>query len=157
MKKIILAMVILGLVLGLALGFSAVALAGERIEFEELRLTTVRQEKIDVLAYGSAGGSWLAEVVRRLVESGKPSVVFTKYVKGAVEVTLVEEFLGKNVDLVGGMTLKNEEPSNFIWGLQYTGLRAKQGGIWEIVSKLNPTIYNERGQWYLGTAYVWRD
>ena len=153
LKKIVLMTVILGLILG----FSGLVLAEERIEFKEFRLTSVRQEKIDVLAYGAAGGSWLAEVVRRLIESGKPSVVFAEHVKGAVEVTFVEEFLGKNVDLIGGMTLRNEEPSNFVWGLQYTGLRAKEGGVWEIFSKLNPTIYNERGEWFVGVAYAWRD
>jgi len=152
LKKMVLMLVVLGLVLG----FSSLALAEQKIEFSELRLTSVRQEKIDVFGYAVAGGNWLAEVVRRLVLSGKPSVVFAEEITGALEVTFVDGFLGRNVDLMGGATFANEEPVAFIWGFQYTGLREKSGGIWDIVSKFNPSAYNVRGSWYLGAAYEFR-
>lgn len=153
MKKMI-----LGMILGLALILCASGVrAEEKPEFKELRLTSVRQERVNLLAYTESGLDFVSEIIARLIKTGKPSVLFAEETKAALEVSLVEKFLGENVDLIGGMTLKNEAPSNFIWGLQYTGLRAKTGGIWEILSKLNPTIYNERGRWWLGAAYVWRE
>jgi len=153
MKKLILAVIILGMVLG----FSGTALGDEKIEFKELKLTSVRQERVNLLAYTASGLDFVSEVIARLIKTGKPSVLFAEEAKAALEVTFVEQILGANVDLVGGMTLKNEEPSNFIWGLQYTGLRGKSGGIWDIFSKLNPTVYNERGHWWLGAAFTWKE
>lgn len=149
-KKMVMVLVLLALTLGLS-----VALA--QAEFKELKLTSVREEPVNLLSYTASGLDFVTEVVKRLVESGKPAVVFGEYPKAALEVTFVEGMLGANLDLVGGMTLKNEEPSNFVWGVKYTGLRAKIGGIWDIFSKLEPTLYNERGEWFIGVAYAWRD
>jgi len=150
-KKMVMVLVLLAL----ALGLSGLALA--QTEFKELRLTSVREEPVNLLSYTASGLDFVSEIVARLMKSGKPAVVFAEQLEAALEVTFVEKLLGKNVDLVGGMTLKNEEPSNFVWGIQYTGFRAKSGGIWDIFSKLEPTLYNERGQWFLGLAYAWRD
>ena len=144
-------------ILGLMLGLAAPALAQSPVEFEELELTSVRQERVNLLTYTASGLDFISEVIARLLKTGKPSVVFAEETKGAIEVTFVEGLLGSNVDLVGGMTLKNDEPSNFVWGLQYTGLRGKSGGIWEWFSKLNPTVYNERGHWWLGAAFTWKE
>ncbi|MBA7492532.1 hypothetical protein ES702_03082 [subsurface metagenome] len=153
LRIIILAVVILGL----TLGFSSLALAGERVEFEELKLASVRQERVDVLAYTASGLDFVSEVIARLIKTGKPAVLFAEETKGALEVSFIEGMLGSNIDLVGGMTLKNDEPSNFVWGFQYTGLRGKSDGIWDIFSKLNPTVYNERGHWWLGAAFTWKE
>lgn len=152
MKKIIW-LVILGLLLGLAIP----ALAQSQPEFEELKLTAVREERVNLLAYTASGLDFVSEVIARLIKTGKPAVVFAEETKAALEVSFIEGMLGSNVDLVGGMTLKNDEPSNFVWGFQYTGLRGKLGGVWDIFTKLNPTVYNERGCWYLGAAFTWRD
>jgi len=154
LKKIVLALVILGLVLG----FSGMALAEEKVEFEELRLTAVREEPVDVLRWGGSGLDFLAEALARLIKTGKPSVAFGEEITGALEVTFVDGFLGRNVDLMGGATFANEEPAAFMWGLQYTGLKekAESGGIWLIFSKLNPSVYNVGGMWYLGAGYEFR-
>ena len=152
-KKMVMVLVLLAL----ALGLSGLALAEERAEFKELKLTSVRAERVDVLTYTASGLDFISEVIARLLKTGKPSVVLAEETKGALEVSFIEGMLGSNVDLVGGMTLKNDEPSNFVWGVQYTGLRGKSGGIWEIFSKFNPTVYNERGQWWLGAAFTWKE
>ena len=143
-------------VLGLVLGFSSLALAEEKVEFEELRLTTVREEPVSVLSYAGSGLNFVAEALARLMKTGKPSVVFAEQTTGALEVTFVERFLGRNVDLMGGATFANEEPAAFMWGFQYTGLREKSGGIWDIFSKLNPSAYNVGGMWYFGAGYEFR-
>lgn len=156
MKKI-LWVAILVLVFGL---ISLAARAQSQPEFGELKLTSVRQERVNLLTYTASGLDFVSEVIARLIKTGKPSVVFAEETKAALEVSFIEGMLGSNIDLVGGMTLKNDEPSNFIWGFQYTGLREKaekSGGIWLIFSKLNPTVYNERGYWWLGGAYTWRE
>lgn len=154
MLKKIVWMMILALMFGL---ISSVALAQSQPEFEELKLASVRGEQVNVLAYSASGLDFISEVVARLIKTGKPAVLFAEETKGALEVSFIEAMLGSNIDLVGGMTLKNEEPSNFVWGFQYTGLRGKSGGIWEIFSKLNPTVYNERGHWWLGVAFTWKE
>ena len=135
-----------------------VVLAAERMEYQELRLTTVRTEKIDVPGYMAAGGGWLAEIIARLVESGEPAVVFKDQATAALEVTFVDGILGSNWNLNGGATLFNEEPANFIWGFKYTGWTGKseEGGIWLIFSKFQPAVYNEQGRWYPGLAYYWK-
>lgn len=151
--KSIIWIVILGLMLGLAMP----VLAQSRVEFEELKLTAVRQERVNLLAYTASGLDFVSEVIAHLIKTGKPAVIFAEETKAALEVSFVEGMLGDNVDLVGGMTLQNDEPSNFIWGLQYTGLRENSSGIRAWFSKLNPTVYNEQGQWWLGGAFTWKD
>jgi len=157
MKKIIW-IVILGLMLGLAMP----ALAQSQPEFEELAY--VPEQRVDLLGYTATGidlaSDFVTGLIERLFKTGKPGVIFAEETKATLEASIIEGMLGSNIDLIGGMTLKNDEPSNFIWGFQYTGLREKaekSGGIWLIFSKLNPTIYNERGYWWLGGAYTWRE
>lgn len=144
-------MVMVLMLLALTLGLSGVALA----EFKEL--TTVREEPVNLLSYTASGLDFVSEIIARLIKTGKPSVVFAEETKGALEVSFIEGILGSNIDLVGGMTLKNDEPSNFVWGFQYTGLHGKSGGIWDWFSKLNPAVYNEKGQWWLGVAVTWKE
>lgn len=155
LRKIILAVLILGLVFG----FSSVALAEDRVEFEELAYAP--EQQVDLLGYTATGvdlaSDFVTGLIERLFKTGKPGVVFAEETKATIEASIIEGMLGSNIDLVGGMTLKNDEPSNFIWGFQYTGLRGKSGGIWDWFSKLNPTVYNERGQWWFGGAYTWRE
>lgn len=134
------------------------ALTAERVEYEGLRLTTVEREPINFLSYGASGLDWLTEIMQKLVESGEPAVVFGEQVDTALEVTFIEALLGSNVDLVGGATLANEEPSNFLWGFKYTGWtdNAEVEGIWRYFLEFQPAAYNVRGQWFLGLAYKWR-
>jgi len=153
MKKIIF-VVILALMFGLV---SSMVLAQSQPEFKELRLASVQAERVNVLAYSASGLDFVSEIIARLIKTGKPSVVFAEETKGALEASLIEGMLGSNFDLVGGMTLKNDEPSNFIWGIQYTGFRESSSGIWAWFSKLNPTVYNERGHWWAGIAVTWRE
>lgn len=153
MLRKIAVMLVAGLILALAA--SGVG-AKEKVEFEELRVSAVREEPVNVLSYTSSGLDFVSEVIARLIKTGKPSVVFAEEITGALEVTFVEEFLGRHIALMGGATFTNEEPASFLWGFQYTGLREKSGGIWEMFSKLNPSVYNVRGDWYLGVAYEFR-
>jgi len=153
MKKFILMIVILGLVFG----FASVALAGEKVEFEELRLTTVREEKINVLKYGAALGGWVEEVVKKLVESGEPGVAFKEQITPMLEVTLVEGFLHRNINLIGGATFEEDEPVDIVWGGKYTGFKGKIGGVWDWFSKVQPGVCNVRGEWFLTLTYAWRE
>lgn len=137
-------------------GFSGVALAAGQVEYQELRMTEIREEPINFGSYAVSLGSFVEEIVVRLFQSGEPAVVFSEHVTSALDLTFVDGLLGSNWNLVGGVTLANESPSNGIWGFKYTGWTAKTGGIWEIFSELQPAFYNERGQWCLGLAYKWK-
>lgn len=134
-------MVMVLMVLALTLGLSGIAMAGE---------------KVDALSATASGLDWLSELTSRLMKSGEPAVVFGKHIKAAVKVSLVEEFLGRHFNVIAGMTLANEEPSNFVWGIEYTGWTEKKEGIWSIFSEIKLGAYNERGEWKAALAYVWR-
>lgn len=159
MKKIIW-IVILSLVFGLL--SSGIAGAQSQSEFKELAY--VPEQRVNLLNYTASGidlaSDFVTGLIERLFKTGKPGVVFAEETKATLEASIIEGILGSNVDLIGGMTLANDEPSNFIWGFQYTGLRVKaekSAGIWLIFKDLNPTIYNERGHWWFGGAYTWRE
>ena len=148
--------VILALIFGLV---PLVALAQSQPEFK--KLTYVSEQQMDLLGYTATGidlaSDFVTGLIERLFRTGKPGVIFAEETKATLEASIVEGMLGSNIDLIGGMTLMNDEPSNFVWGFQYTGLRGKSGGIWDWFSKLNPTVYNERGHWWFGGAYTWRE
>lgn len=151
LKKIVLAAVVLGLVLG----FSSLALAEEKAEFPELRLVYVREEPVDVPRYVEAQVDFWSEVVARLLKTGKPNAVFGLEAFG-LEVTAKEELIWDKLDLVTGFTFKNEERGKFLIGVQYTGLAAFEGGIWEIFKRCDLTAYLIEGDWYLGIGYEFR-
>ena len=157
-KKMVMVLVLLAL----ALGLSGFALAEEQTEFKELAY--VPEQRVNLLGYTASGidlaSDFVTGLIERLFKTGKPGVVFAEETKATLEASIIEGIWGSNVDLIGGMTLANDEPSNFIWGFQYTGLRVKaekSAGIWLIFKDLNPTIYNERGHWWFGGAYTWRE
>jgi len=150
-KKMVMVLVLLAL----ALGLSGFALA--QTEFKELKLTSVREEPVNLLSYTASGLDFIAEVIKRLVESGKPAVIFREEIAGGLEVTLIEGLFNKPLDLVGGATFMDEEPVDFLWGLQYTGLHSKSGGIWDWFSRFEPAVYNIGGEWYLGLVYEFRE
>jgi len=156
MKKILF-VVILALIFGLL--SSGIALAQSQPELN--KLAYIPEQRVDLLGYTATGidlaSDFVTGLIERLFKTGKPGVVFAEETKATIEASVIEGMLGSNWDLIGGMTLANNEPSNFIWGLQYTGLRGKSGGIWDWFTKLNPTIYNERGNWWLGGAFTWRE
>ena len=135
-------MVMVLMVLALTLGLSGIAMAGE---------------KVDALSATATGLDWVSNLVSRLIESGEPAVVFEEQTKAAVKVTLVEGFVLEHLNIIGGATLVNDEAANFVWGIEYTGWTEKSEGIWNIFSQLKPGIYNEKGEWFLGVAYAWRD
>jgi len=155
LKKMVMVLVLLALTLGL----SGLVLAEEKMEFEELAYAP--EQQVDLLGYTATGidlaSDFVTGLIERLFKTGKPGVVFAEETKATLEASIIEGMLGSNIDLIGGMTLANDEPSNFIWGLQYTGLRGKSGGIWDWFTKLNPTVYNERGHWWLGVAVTWKE
>jgi len=152
-KKMVMVLVLLALTLGV----SGLALAEERVEFRELKLTSVREEPINLPSYTASGLDFVSEVIARLLKSGQPAVVFGETTKAAIEVTLWEKLIGLNINLVGGMTLQEGERSEFVIGVKYTGMTERTGGIWDIFSKFEPTVYNIEGQWFIGLSYDWRE
>jgi len=151
LKRIILAVVVLGLVFG----FSSLALAEEKLEFKELGLTSVRVEPVDVPRYVGAQVDFWSEVVAKLLKTGKPFAVFGEEAFG-LEVTAKQGLIWDKLDWVVGFTFVNEERGKFVTGLQYTGLTEFEGGIWEIFKRCEPTLYLIEGNWYFGIGYEFR-
>lgn len=142
--------------MGLVLGFSGMALAEEKVEFKELGLTSVRVEPVDVPRYMGAQVDFWAEVVARLLKTGKPFAAFGEETSFGLEVTAKEGLFWDKLDLVTGFTFLNEERGKFMIGAQYTGLTTWEGGIWEIFKRCNATAYLIEGDWYLGIGYEFR-
>jgi len=151
LKKFILAVVVLGLVLG----FSSLAFAEEKLEFKELGLTSVRAEPVDVPRYMEAQVDFWAEVLARLLKTGKPNVVFNKAEAFGFEVTVVEGALWEKIDVVAGFTMKNEERGKFLVGVE---LNIGEGttGIWEIFQRFRPAVYLAEGDICWGFTYEFR-
>jgi len=152
-RKIVLALVVLGLVMG----FSGLALAEEKIEFEELRIASVREGPPDVPRVVEAQVNFWAEVVAGLLRTGKPFAAFGEETFFGLEVTAKEELFWDKLDLVMGFTFRNEERGKFMIGTQYTGLATFEGGIWEIFKRCDLTAYLIEGDWYLGIGYEFRE
>ena len=149
LKKIVLAVVILGLVLG----FSSLALAEEKVEFKELRLTAVREEPVNFLGYARAQLDFWRRIIDRLLETGKPSALFDEQEAFGVEATVLEDMFKKPLDGVAGFTFKDEERGKFYAGLEYTGLKKFSGGIWDIFQNLRPGLYLIEGDLRWGFSY----
>jgi len=151
LKKIVLAVVVLGLVLG----FSSTALAQEKAEFPELRLVYVREEPVNVPRYVEAQVDFWSEVVARLLKTGKPFVAFNEAEAFGFEVTVVEGILWDKIDVVTGFTMKNEERGKFLVGVELK-MGEGAGGIWEIFQRFRPAVYLAEGDICWGFSYEFR-
>lgn len=152
LKKMVLMLVVLGLVLGFS---SPLALAQEKAEFPELRLVYVREEPVNVPRYVEAQVDFWAEVVARLLKTGKPNVVFNKTEAFGFEVTVVEGVLWDKIDVVTGFTMKNEERGKFLVGVELN-MGEGASGIWKIFQRFRPAVYLAEGDICWGFSYEFR-
>lgn len=148
LKKIVLFVVVALIVIFAASGVGA----QEKVEFKELRLTSVRTEPPDVPRYLGAQIDFWAEVIAGLLRTGQPFAVFGEEAFG-LEVTAKEGLIWDKLDLVTGFTFKNEERGKFVIGARYTGLETFEGGIWKIFKRCDITGYLIEGELYLGIGY----
>jgi len=121
---------------------------------ELIRTELIRAEPVDVIRYLDAQVDYLAEIIARLIKTGKPVLLFINGNRVGAEITLVENMPKRNFNLVGGWTIENNEPSKFFWGIEYE--LPLTGETWKVFKRLRPAIYNCEGKWYWGFSFELR-
>lgn len=139
---------ILLMVMTLSFLFSSAVLAGELVNLQK-----VRERPVNVLEYTEVaidvGGMMLANFLKTTNPLGIYNVELKQGLSG-VKLNLIEEFLHPKLNLVGGLTLKNEEPSHVLFGLE---LKLKlKGDLGRVLSKFRPGIYWCDNKWWLGAS-----
>jgi len=141
---------ILTLLMVMALGFlfSSAAPAGELVNLQK-----VRERPVNILEYAEVGidvgGMMLANFLKTMNPLGIYNVELKRGLSG-VKLNLIEEFLHPKLNLVGGLTLKNEEPSHALFGLE---LKLKlKGDLGKALSRFRPGIYWCDDKWWLGAS-----
>lgn len=69
---------------------------------------------------------------------------------GGLGITLIEGFLHKNLDLVGGGILKKEEFRYTFWGIE--AKLSLKGRLGKVLSKFRPGIYWSEDEWWFGVS-----
>lgn len=135
------------LVVTLALSFCLIpALAQEE---ELIRTEAIQSEPINAMRYMSSGADYVWEIFSRILESGKPVLVFNGEPEGGLTATLFENSPKENFNLVGGWTILNDQPSKFFWGFEYE-VTIADGTIFQ---KLRPAIYLCEGKIRAGLGF----
>lgn len=114
----------------------------------------IRTEPVDILRYVDGGIDYLAEILARLMKTGKPALLFNNGARAGAEVTVAEDTPWKNFNIVAGMTIVNEEVSQFFWGVEYEVTLV--GGMWEMFKRFRPGVYSRHGGVYLGFGFELR-
>lgn len=117
-----------------------------------IRAELIQEEPISVMRYIEAQAEYLAEIIARLWESGKPAMLFG-YASG-VEITLMEDFPRYRFNLVGGVANTEEEITKFFWGFEYE--LHLSGESYKIFKRLRPAVYMCDGKIYWGMSFELR-
>lgn len=115
----------------------------------------IESQPVNAIRYLDAGVDYVVEIIQRIIKTGKPVVIFKEETsKFGLGVSIIEDFLGKNVDLVGGVAFTEErEETTLFWGLEYKFSGEGMGGIF---SRLRPAIYAMQDQYYWGISFELR-
>lgn len=109
--------------------------------------TAIETQPVSIFAYIGIGVDYLKAIVARLLETGKPAVLFLPEIKSGVEITLLENFLIKNLDLVGGLILNGENISEDWEDKAYLGLE------YQIFSEFSIGAYSSKEGFCFGLAF----
>lgn len=135
------------LVVALALSFCLMPAFAQ--EEELIRTEAIRSEPISVMRYVSSGADYVWEIFSRLLESGKPVLIFNGEPEGGLSATFIENSPKENFNLVGGWTILDDQPTKFFWGFEYEVAMA-EGTIFQ---KLRPAIYLCEGKVVAGFGF----
>lgn len=143
---------ILLMIVALSLLFSSIASAEELVNLQE-----IREEPVNVLEYAEVGIKTSitvgAVMFAKLLKTMNPVGIYNMKLEhglGGARINLVEEFIHPKLNLVGGVTLKNEEPSQVLFGLE---LKLKfKGDLGAALSKFCPGVYWCDGRWWFGAS-----
>jgi len=140
MKVYVIALLLVGMLL-----FPIQAVAQEEL----IRTELIESEPINLLRYVHSGGDYVWEVFRKILESGKPVLLFNGEPEGGLEVIFFENLPKEGFNLVGGWTILNEEPGKFFWGFENEIAVTGES----IFQRLRPSIYLCEGKVRAGIGF----
>ncbi len=128
---------------------NALEVAGQEIA------QAVREAPISLSEYAATQIDYWAEILARVLKTGKPILMFGEGAsKTGLSVIAIENILMDRANLVIGTTLLNNEPAQFIWGIEVTV--DLSGILGEIFSRFKPAIYVVDGNFLWGFGFELR-
>lgn len=122
---------------------------------ELMNLQAIREQPVNVFDLGKKTVDLGGVIVAKFLGTTNPVALYRdKHGLGAAEITLVEGFLHPKLNLTGGVTLKNKEPSHVLFGLELH-LKLK-GDLGRLLSKFHPGIYWADERWWFGISLALR-
>ena len=141
---------ILVMVMAMALSFLLCPIVSAQ---ELVNLQKVRERPVNVLEYVEVGIDVGGTMLSNFLKTTNPLGIYNVKLKhglSGVKLNLIEKFLHPKLNLVGGLTLKNKEPSHVLFGLE---LKLKlKGDLGRVLSKFRPGIYWCDDKWWLGAS-----
>jgi len=110
----------------------------------------IRQEPVNVIRYVEEVG---LPMLTRLLKTGKPTGMWNKENPkgvGGLGLTLIEGFLHKKLDLVGGAIMEKDKLRHTFWGIE--AKLSLKGNIGKVLSKFRPGIYWSEDKWWFGVS-----
>lgn len=144
-KKILI--LLLALALSLCM-FSSAALAEELVNLQK-----IKERPVNVLEYADVGAILFANFLKTMNPLGMYNIKLKHGLSG-VKLNLIEEFLHPKLNLIGGWTLKNQEPSHVLFGVELK-LELK-GDLGRAISKFKPLICWSNDKWWIGLSLTLR-
>lgn len=136
---------LLGIALPSILMVSTLAVARELVSKE-----AIRQEPVNVVRYVEDVG---LPMLTRLLKTGKPTGMWNKENPkgvGGLGLTLIEGFLHKKLDLVGGAIMEKDKLRHTFWGIE--AKLSFKGKVGKVLSKFRPGIYWSEDKWWFGLS-----
>lgn len=120
------------------------------IAAELIDTQSIKEEPVNVVQYASQVG---LPILTRLLKTGKPTGMWNKENPkgvGGLGLTLVEGFLHKKVDLVGGAIMEKDKLRYMFWGVEVK--LSLKGRIGKVLSKFRPGVYWSEDKWWFGIS-----
>lgn len=132
--------------------FGSVAWAGELVNLEK-----IKERPVNALEYVEVAIDVGGMMLSKFLKTTNPVGLYNgkeKHGLGGAEITLIEGFLHPKLNLTGGVTLKNKEPSHVLFGIELQ-LNLK-GGLGKALSRFRPGIYWSDDKWWFGVSLALR-
>lgn len=124
---------------------------------EILNLQRIREEPVNIFKYTKQTASVGAVLLAKFLGTTNPVGLYNgrdKHALGGAQITLIEGFLHPKLNLTGGVTLKNKDPSHVLFGIELH-LKMK-GKLGRALSQFHPGIYWADDKWWFGISLALR-
>lgn len=130
--------------------FGSAAWAGELVNLQR-----IKEQPVNIFQYTKESVDVVAVILAKFLKTTNPVGLYSEeHTLGGAEITLVEGFLHPKLNLVGGVTLKNKEPSHMLFGIELQ-LNLK-GDLGRAISRFRPGIYWSDDKWWFGVSLALR-